>query len=493
MNNGILVEVLGDYGPFSRMGKSIGYQVTFGRSRYLIDCGAPLFQQIGGHGLKDIAGLIITHCHDDHKRWFSDLALFSRYAPDVSRKVLLLTSEAVHEEIMRASSSALEKSLSGDSKKVIDIAYDEFIDYRRIGPRPRYRIISTDQGEGRSALSVIDLDGRIVGPDRAKIIISTKTKRPRLLFRDPHYEEWVEPESFYPYSSDVFYEKAKNVYKDPEGFTIEPLKSPVWHGVPGIGLRISTDEESLIFSSDTVHNVLLWEQLYTEKREQQMRMPRKEFESATVIYGDMNDYIERTWSKERYEEALNAFQGSIVIHDIAERSSVVHTDYQSLNNTVLEKEKVILTHSPDRMTSEWVLSNAGKTFMIRGTTFFEKVGERLFHLNADVYHRESGKYYVGYRSEHGKYTLYEKDRVLSLSSQERSHPGTPLYSVDLYEDIAGRYFPKLEDDHGEYRERKDGKVEYVEFADTGSIGRVIEDHRERLARRADHVARHLGE
>jgi hypothetical protein len=340
---------------------------------------------------------------------------------------------------------------------------------------------------------VIDLDGRIVGPDRAKIIISTKTKRPRLLFRDPHYEEWVEPESFYPYSSDVFYEKAKNVYKDPEGFTIEPLKSPVWHGVPGIGLRISTDEESLIFSSDTVHNVLLWEQLYTEKREQQMRMPRKEFESATVIYGDMNDYIERTWSKERYEEALNAFQGSIVIHDIAERSSVVHTDYQSLNNTVLEKEKVILTHSPDRMTSEWVLSNAGKTFMIRGTTFFEKVGERLFHLNADVYHRESGKYYVGYRSEHGKYTLYEKDRVLSLSSQERSHPGTPLYSVDLYEDIAGRYFPKLEDDHGEYRERKDGKVEYVEFADTGSIGRVIEDHRERLARRADHVARHLGE
>ena len=37
MSDGITVKVLGDFGPFSRMGKSIGYQVTIGKSSYLID------------------------------------------------------------------------------------------------------------------------------------------------------------------------------------------------------------------------------------------------------------------------------------------------------------------------------------------------------------------------------------------------------------------------------------------------------------------------
>lgn len=61
MSDGITVRILGDYGPFPRMGKSIGYQIIIGQSSYLIDCGAPLFQQIGGHGLKEVRGLIITH------------------------------------------------------------------------------------------------------------------------------------------------------------------------------------------------------------------------------------------------------------------------------------------------------------------------------------------------------------------------------------------------------------------------------------------------
>ena len=42
MMDGITIRVLGDYGPFSRMGKSIGYQVTIGQSSYLVDCGSPL-------------------------------------------------------------------------------------------------------------------------------------------------------------------------------------------------------------------------------------------------------------------------------------------------------------------------------------------------------------------------------------------------------------------------------------------------------------------
>ena len=88
MSDGITVKVLGDFGPFSNIGKTIGYQVIVGESSYLVDCGSPLFQQIGGQGLKKIKGLIITHCHDDHKRWFTNLAPFNMYAPGANPGIL---------------------------------------------------------------------------------------------------------------------------------------------------------------------------------------------------------------------------------------------------------------------------------------------------------------------------------------------------------------------------------------------------------------------
>lgn len=356
MIDGITVRILGDYGPFSRMGKSIGYLVSIGHSIYLVDCGSPLFQQMGGHKIKTIKGLIVTHCHDDHKRWFTDIALFYKYAPDVSRKILFLTSEVINEELVKGSGPAIDRSLSHDSKSIVDIAYEDYINHQLIGPGAKYKIITRNEGNGSSCLSVSDNSGNPVPPDRAKIIISSKTGRPRLLFKDPHYNEWVEPESFYPFSSEVFYERDKNIFRDPEGFTIEAINAPVWHGIPAIGLKFQTDTESLIFSSDTVHDVELWKQLYSEKRPQRSSLTKKEFDAASVICGDINDYIERTWSKERFQDAVNAFKEAVVIHDIAVRNSAVHTDYRKLKNTTLQKDKTILTHSPDTMTSHWVLT-----------------------------------------------------------------------------------------------------------------------------------------
>ena len=116
------------------MGKSIGYQIIIGNSGYLIDCGAPLFQTIGGHGLKEIDGLIVTHCHDDHKRWFTDLILFHIYAPDIRKKLSLFTSEALYEELIRASGPSLDRSLSKDSKNIIDIPYEDYIEFHILGP-----------------------------------------------------------------------------------------------------------------------------------------------------------------------------------------------------------------------------------------------------------------------------------------------------------------------------------------------------------------------
>lgn len=486
MADGITLHILGDYGPFSRMGKSIGYQLTIGGSRYLIDCGAPLFQQIGGHMLKGVKGLIITHCHDDHKRWFTDLALFNMYAPDFTDRVCLHTSEDVHQELMRASGPALDKSLSLDSRNVVDIGYEDYVDYTMIGPRAKFRISSIDHGEGKTALCVTGADGAVVAPDRAKIVISPKTGRPRLLFKDPDYNEWIEPDSFYSFSSEVFYEKEKNIFSDEEGFTIEALKAPVWHGITGIGLRVRTGEETLVFSSDTNHDKELWEELYREKKAQRLPMSRKEFESSPVIYGDMNDFIERVWSEERYKDAIGAFEDSMVIHDISVGKSVVHTSYERLNKTSLRRESVILTHSPDKMTSEWVLSKAGKTFKIKGKDFFEMVGDRLYPMNADVYHKEAGRYFAGYKNERGAYTVCDKDGKLSLSGgaeEGDGKQGRPLYRVDLYEDISGRYFPKIEEGDARYLERRDGRVELIEFNGEGSRGLIVEDHRERLQRK----------
>jgi len=321
MTDGITVRILGDYGPFSRMGKSIGYLVSIGNSIYLVDCGSPLFQQMGGHKVKTIKGLIVTHCHDDHKRWFTDIALFYKYAPDVSRKIFFLTSEVINEELLKGSGAALDRSLSHDSKSIVDIAYEDYINHQLIGPGAKYKIITRNEGNGRSYFSVSDSNGNPMPPDRAKIIISSKTGRPRLLFKDPHYNEWIEPESFYPFSSEVFYERDKNIFRDPEGFTIEAINAPVWHGIPAIGLKFQTDTESLIFSSDTVHDTELWKQLYSEKRPQRSSLTKKEFDAAPVIYGDINDYIERTWSKERFQDAVNAFKDAVVIHDIAVRNS----------------------------------------------------------------------------------------------------------------------------------------------------------------------------
>jgi ribonuclease BN (tRNA processing enzyme) len=466
------------------MGKSIGYQVSIAGSSFLVDCGSPLFQQIGGHGLKTIKGLIITHCHDDHKRWFTDLSLFNLYAPDIPNKLPVFTSEAVNEGLIISSGPALNNSFGGDSKTVVDLDYEDYIDYMALGPRAKYRIVRRDTGNGSSMYVVVDSEGKTVGPERAKIVVSAKNGAPRLLFKDPDYYEWVEPELFYPFSSTTFYEENQNIYRDPSGYTIEAINAPVWHGVSSIGLRFKTATETLVFSGDTAHDTELWLALCSEKRPQKLKESRAGFEAASVIIGNINDYIERVWSRERYRDALAAFDDATVIHDIATRRSVVHTDYRRLAHTVLNKEHTLLTHSPDKMTSEWPLSKAEKTFLVKGKTLSEVVADGLFPMDAAIYHKQEGKYYVGYRNPDGATMVYENDGILNLGGEWSWEKGTALYSVDLYEDVGGKYLPKLAaDDASSYVERADGRVEQVTRTEAGSRGIVVQDLRGGLVNR----------
>lgn len=302
-----------------------------------------------------------------------------------------------------------------------------------------------------------------------------------MLFKDPYYREWVEPTSFYPSSSEIFYEKNKNIYRDEEeGFTIEAVKEHAWHGIPVIGLKIQTGDESLIFSSDTINDTNLWKELSTEKCAQKLTMSPSEFESASVLYGDINDYIERIWSRERYSEAVSVFDDAIVVHDVCTESTAVHTHYSLLEKSSLNRERAILTHSPDRITSEWPLCDRDKTFKIKGRKFFEVVGDKLYPMNADIYYKEDGRYLVGYRNKKGSYAVYERNGLIELSNGNDPGLGTPLFKVDLYEDISGGYFPVLEKANVTYRKREDGRVEIVEFTDMGSTGKITESWRDRL-------------
>lgn len=470
MGNNIRLKILGDFGPFSREGRCISYEVEVDGDIYLVDCGAPLFKQLGGHHLKEVKGLFITHCHDDHKRWFTDLALFHRYAKDIQHKLTLFTTENINDELKKSSSSALSNTLTNCRKSVYGVKYEEYIDFQMIGPRPLYRIISKLEGEGRRQLYIVDQQENVIGPEQAKIVINPETGRARMIFNDPSSGEWVDPELFYTFSDTSFYEANQNIIIGEDDSTIEAIKAPVWHGILGIGLKIRSGGETLIFSSDTVHDQILWKELCQEKHEPLFtELSRQEFDSAKVIYGNINNYIERVWSQKRYQEAVTSFVDAAVVHDVSVNDSTVHTDYEKLDRTSLDKKHTILVHSPDRCTSEWILSCADKEFTIQNNTFIEKVGECLLPCDADIYHREEGRYFVGYKNEKGKYTVYEKDGLLSLSNAYNFN-GRPYLKVDLYEDVGGRYFDKLDDKNSAYVALENGRIELVHYSEDGSHG-----------------------
>jgi ribonuclease BN (tRNA processing enzyme) len=88
---------------------------------YLLDCGSPIFPSLGYQGIANIKGIFATHSHEDHKRWFTDIVLFTFYNPLYKHKVRLMSSEAILEEFAKNSKGALGRSLSADSKRIIDI------------------------------------------------------------------------------------------------------------------------------------------------------------------------------------------------------------------------------------------------------------------------------------------------------------------------------------------------------------------------------------
>lgn len=492
---GIRLTVIGDSNLFAPIGKSMGYAVEHGDSFYLVDIGAPPFYPLGEEKIRNMKGIVCTHSHEDHRRWFTDLALFLKYHAD-SRRLPLFTTDEIHGEYEKNSRGALERSLTADSKRVIELSYDLFVEKHNLGPRAKYRIgavrINPKDPLGGTAWRVVDLKGRFVPPSKAKIVINhhEKANRPRMLFRNEATREWVEPSSFYDFSDTTFYEKNQNLHVDETGMAFRATMAHSWHGPPTIGVQITLGEHALMISADTMYDPDLWKQLASERLAAQGVKRARNLKKAYIIDGDINDFIERTWSERRYKAAMNNYDGYVLLHDTWLSGGVVHTDYAQmppLNERLggftngIANGRLMLDHSPDYITSEMPLTTQGKTFRIIGTESWEETEGKLYPFCADFYTKKLDRTYVGFKDPRGAFKVVrDGDGVLHCMPVNKPSKHEKLARIDLFRDILGIYLPYLKKKNEAYHVRPDGKIEKVAYGRSGSTAKIVKSVRTEL-------------
>lgn len=302
-----------------------------------------------------------------------------------------------------------------------------------------------------------------------------------MLFRDPGTGCWVEPESFYPFPSRVFYEAEVNVFSDPEaGLSFEAVKATAWHGPPTISVLVKRGSDKLLFTSDTAYSRELWESLATERHPQKLgRLTREEFDRAHCLVGDINDFIEQTWSRERLDQARELYRECTIIHDVAGKNSVVHTDYANIAGEGVPQ--LLFTHAPDYFISQFPLAAYRKTLLVRGRQVLERVDGRLLPLAGDIFVRDKKRYRVGFKNPHGQYRVIRKEGILDVLPVTQSTSFHVIMVVDLFEDVRGRWLPVLTDPRQRYMVRPDGQVERVTYGPEGSSGVIEKDLRPTLS------------
>lgn len=492
-DNHLTMGIIGDSAPFSRLGNSIGYRIVAGNSQFLVDCGAPVFQLLGPDGLSKIEGIIGTHAHEDHKRWFTDIALHQKFTHNPREKVTLMGSHGVLDDYRRASVAALEQTLSPDSKKVMNIPYDDYVDSQSIAPVPRYQLKRIPLEDGGEQWRVVDEAGQVVSPERARIFTQPGIDRPRMLIRDPQDKIWVEPDSYYSFDDERFYKTYEfEPYQHDCGLTVIPVKATAWHGLHTTSLLFKFEGEQLYFSSDTNYDPQLWENLSTP------RDPEKDIDDLDsdrfIVEDDINNYIQQTWSQQRTDRALSFYQKEHpIIHDVSGPWAVVHTSYGMLEQRT---SPLLLTHSPDKFVTVHPLAHLGKTFELVDGGFVEIVDGIRYPLNATCYYKKYSNFYVGYHDEDGDYVLVKKSpgqldvKKRDDVNSKQNGDFTVLCRISLYEEIEGEYFPFIDDELTEYVQRPDGKVERVSFDQEGSTGEICEGLRETLSSQTARIPQH---
>lgn len=482
----LTLDVIGDSGPFSRLGKSIGYLLEVGDSRYLVDCGAPIFQILGSDGLNELDGIIATHGHEDHKRWFTDFALYQKFNRPEGNRVTLYGSRTILENYRVASAAAFEKTLSANSDRIRTLTFDDFVESVRIGPEPRYRIEQRDDENGPHPGRVVDRSGEPCPPDRAKIVKPPGAVIPRMLFKDPVEEVWVDPESFYSFGDERFYvqeNSPETLLSD--GLSVRPLQAPAWHGPPTTSLLFECSGQELFLSSDTVYDPELWKNLTQQHPQDSNRTA--EFEEKYYLENPLENYVEQTWSEERLRKALAAYDRSgPCLHDVSGPDSTVHTSYDEIEHF---DRDLLLTHSPDEFVATHPLAHLGKTYELHNGNLLERTRTGDCHPpTADCYVKKYSDYYVGYEDPGGNYFLVKWGPGNYDVTDER--PGNEedyekITPVALYRDIGGEYFPILESEDEEYFVRADDAVVKLTHNQAQTAGVTVTGHREDLGRTSE--------
>ena len=452
---GLTFDVLGDYSTFSRAGKGIGYRIRAGGAEFLLDCGAPVFHQLGKKGMRDLDGIIITHSHEDHKRWLTEIGLFNKYRALNLSPFPLYGIEEVLEEIKTTAAYPLEQSLSEDSRNIVNISYEEFFENNKLGPEARFWPVKIKNKGWR----VVDEKENILPPDRAKVFPHPGNRPPRFLFKDPEEKIWVEPASFYDYTDDRFYRNTDSLGLELEsGLSITPVKATFWHGLPGSSYLFSYENEHVLFTSDTHYDPQLWKKLAERKNSAQDPL-EDSVAGKFEVSDDINKYIQQTWSEKRLQRALSFYNGDYpIVHDVTSSRGVVHTPYKSLEDF---NGELLLTHSPDTFTALDPICAPGQSYLVKNNKFFIVAADKTFQTPGDCFSRENERFYIGRNNQSGSHLLVKTEGGdYQILHEDEAIPDDveKICEIKLYEQIKGDYYPVPEDPRQNYYIDEEDKV-----------------------------------
>jgi hypothetical protein len=263
-----------------------------------------------------------------------------------------------------------------------------------------------------------------------------------MLFRESNNGRWVDPECYFAFGDPEFYQKSESVLKA-GGFSIKAVKDHFWHGMLGSGFEITSRGNRVFFSCDTVYDPRLWKKLATEVKPSRLRPSGRNFNRSHIIAGNINDYIEQTWSEKRLESALKLYEkGGAVFHDVNTRKSVIHTEYNVLEKSGIEN--LILVHAPEYLVSRELLARPGQIFEIRNGKISEKAAKKTRSAKPDIHVRENGRFFVGYKNAKGSHEIFRENGILKHRPAAKSRKRGFLMMVNLYEITDGDWIAPSE-------------------------------------------------
>ncbi len=458
---GYRLTVLGDHQAFSPQGKNPCYFLEWGENSLLVDLGTSPFQALTPEQLHKLDGVLITHLHLDHCRYFSDLALYSHYI--LNRPLKVIAGFMTLKRLREMFELTLVRTLDSDLGKTKSLRYEDFVQEERIGPMPRAEIVN-DPIKGYRIRS----NGPTVLPAKfLKGIGGRKNNCWHLIYYSTSFKGWVEPNSFFSYENPEFYYDPRAITIG--GLTFRIVNAHTWHGLDVDGLIVDGWGTRMFLTSDTVYNQAAWKRLLRRRRAIKAQTLSKE--KSQFIEGEVEDYIEQFWGEDRYNEAFTLYETPLILHDVGAPNSVVHTEYKEVLGI---KSRLFLIHTPDNFLSAVPFLKAGAAYQVENNELFELVGGIPKTLDADLYLKEGHRYLVGFGHAEGEYSF------AGLRRQQGEHSRRDLTHVRLFLDMEGHYLPWPIEKNQFYHLRESGKPVLIEETPTGVQGRLVADLRDTL-------------